>query len=621
MQNGTIKKWVMGVLVATLLSMTWQGVFVRGQQVVRAATNMPTPTPAVSPTATPIKAPKGKLKRTQSTPITSGATHKIYQYTLQRGKDKPVAVVHVFEIDLTNPFVKVDLIMGYKNRLTTRASVLQMAKDSGAVAAMNADFFHMDERGLTSFGGSVQKGQLVTTPNNTRSLSGWYTFGLTKDKKPVIDFYTYASSLTTQSGLSQKIFAVNKEGSPYVAGDGSTTHTYKNRVMMFTSAWAREKRGQIDGLTPSEVLVQNGIVKQISLQKQISGRVPKKAVILSFDGTVAEKWLGGLAPKIKVGDTLAINTTFIPSNPMNPSHVEDFTMMVGGHSILINDGLQMKIPDEMYSGAQGSNYRSRTAIGYNKMMSKLYMVAVNRNDHSAGITLPEMTNIMLQLGCYKAMNLDGGGSTTVVTRPLGEMATSLASKVEFDSMRLVMNGIGVFSTAPKGILKDVTIFGPNTMLIGEQASYRLTGYDTYYNPVTVAAMKPVWSFDANFGQAKKATFQALKSGDTQVTVTAGPIKKSVPLHVIAGSDLVKLEMVTPVKLAKAGQAGEMVVYATTKSGDRKVVPDKALKWSFVGMNASVKAGTFAIKGVYKAAAAGKIVVNYDGFSSSLELQF
>lgn len=35
---------------------------------------------------------------------------------------------------------------------------------------------------------------------------------------------------------------------------------------------------------------------------------------------------------------------------------------------------------------------------------------------SVGMTIPELTNLMLEFGCEDALNLDGGGSTTMVIR-------------------------------------------------------------------------------------------------------------------------------------------------------------------------------------------------------------
>ncbi len=58
----------------------------------------------------------------------------------------------------------------------------------------------------------------------------------------------------------------------------------------------------------------------------------------------------------------------------------------------------------------------RTAIGYGRNGRYLYMVVVDGRQplYSEGITLKELANLMVSLGAQYAMNLDGGGSSTMV---------------------------------------------------------------------------------------------------------------------------------------------------------------------------------------------------------------
>ncbi|GJM73671.1 hypothetical protein HMSSN036_58870 [Paenibacillus macerans] len=46
----------------------------------------------------------------------------------------------VVEVDLTNPYVSLDVMTGKGGQLTTRQSVEGMAKETGAVAGVNGDF-------------------------------------------------------------------------------------------------------------------------------------------------------------------------------------------------------------------------------------------------------------------------------------------------------------------------------------------------------------------------------------------------------------------------------------------------------------------------------------------------
>ena len=65
----------------------------------------------------------------------------------------------------------------------------------------------------------------------------------------------------------------------------------------------------------------------------------------------------------------------------------------------------------------------RTAIGYTKDNDLILVAADGREGSSIGLTLVELANLMKELGCTNAINLDGGGSTVmyvngqIVNRP------------------------------------------------------------------------------------------------------------------------------------------------------------------------------------------------------------
>ncbi len=60
----------------------------------------------------------------------------------------------------------------------------------------------------------------------------------------------------------------------------------------------------------------------------------------------------------------------------------------------------------------------RTAAGYNAAKDTLTLVTVDgrQTNHSMGMSLYELSKLMKMLGCTDAINLDGGGSTSMVIR-------------------------------------------------------------------------------------------------------------------------------------------------------------------------------------------------------------
>jgi len=65
-------------------------------------------------------------------------------------------------------------------------------------------------------------------------------------------------------------------------------------------------------------------------------------------------------------------------------------------------------------GAHCSARHPRTAVGINAANTKAFLVTVDgRSDQADGMTCDELSEVMKQLGCDDALNMDGGGSTTM----------------------------------------------------------------------------------------------------------------------------------------------------------------------------------------------------------------
>lgn len=82
---------------------------------------------------------------------------------------------------------------------------------------------------------------------------------------------------------------------------------------------------------------------------------------------------------------------------------------ISGESMLVMGG--QVIPE-----LNAVDLHPRSAVGYSRNGRYLYLVVVDgRQPHySEGMTLQELADFMIQLGAQYAMNLDGGGSSTLV---------------------------------------------------------------------------------------------------------------------------------------------------------------------------------------------------------------
>jgi hypothetical protein len=85
---------------------------------------------------------------------------------------------------------------------------------------------------------------------------------------------------------------------------------------------------------------------------------------------------------------------------------------LAGRELIVKDNQALEMP------ADGDHDRffPRTVIATDRQRQTLWLVLVDgrQPDYSEGMTLPEMSQFLIGLGADRALNLDGGGSTTLV---------------------------------------------------------------------------------------------------------------------------------------------------------------------------------------------------------------
>jgi hypothetical protein len=90
---------------------------------------------------------------------------------------------------------------------------------------------------------------------------------------------------------------------------------------------------------------------------------------------------------------------------------------LGGGPMLVREGeVRLTYNEEVFfgSGINGSTFQPRTAVGFTESGELLLLVVDGRQAASRGVTLHELAGILIDLGAVEAINLDGGGSSTMV---------------------------------------------------------------------------------------------------------------------------------------------------------------------------------------------------------------
>jgi hypothetical protein len=86
---------------------------------------------------------------------------------------------------------------------------------------------------------------------------------------------------------------------------------------------------------------------------------------------------------------------------------DDADQIVTGSELLVTDG---KV------STKGTDRAPRTAVGIDRAGKTLFLVVVDGRDveYSTGLASHELAAELITLGCYRALMLDGGGSSTMV---------------------------------------------------------------------------------------------------------------------------------------------------------------------------------------------------------------
>lgn len=171
--------------------------------------------------------------------------------------------------------------------------------------------------------------------------------------------------------------------------------------------------------------------------------------------------------------------------------------VVGGRPLIVKDGARI-----VFDNCTGFCARNpRTAVGFNE--DTLYLVVVDgRSASSVGMSLNELGQLMVDLGATRALNLDGGGSSTMYVKKEGGVQNSPSDGIQ----RVVANHLGVCVVPPLGTVQgyirqddiydtDAGLAGIEVSLSTEQST--LTDDSGFYKIEDVPRGDVVVTADAN----------------------------------------------------------------------------------------------------------------------------
>lgn len=317
-------------------------------------------------------------------------------------KDEGPQSIHVLKVKLDRPGWRWTTGLG-DGRIYGLATTPVIAKASAAtlqgrlLAAINGDFFAIargnyqgDPAGL-----QIMEREIVGSPANRGCVwfdaTGKPNVGLVKSRLRV----TWSDD-TTETPISLNEGRGDKEAvlyTPVMANNpkDATNYEYSTRTIDGRELLLEP----IDDNTWQPFQIGKAYRGKVaSIREGGNSPITKNSVILSL----GPKLLSDV-PTVKVGDTLTMKLETEPN-------LTGSTNAIGGGERLLANG-------EIATDGKSKDRHPRSIIGWNTEFLFLVVVDGRAPKVAIGMTYFELANLAKDLGCTEALNLDGGGSSTL----------------------------------------------------------------------------------------------------------------------------------------------------------------------------------------------------------------
>lgn len=384
--------------------------------------------PESLPDFSPTRFKEDTLKVESEEALGDGVNHLTYTFNLNN--DRKVAA-HILEVDLT----KASLETNYAESgiATPYDQMIDYEEKSGkkAMAVVNADFF------ATGSGISVnaygKDNLIIKASHNDNGIydheevgadvpaSMPMLIGISGDTakiSPIIQ--SENKEEVVKSKLSNIIVYLDENGKEVELKDKVITNasglTGSNNYLLVTEnqRLSLKKDQQIIKIKceSNDSVITNGIVSQVATQKLDGNRTISDCDEYFY--VISNQTLN-----IKTGTKLGFSLNSADDT------FKFYSTIIGGRQSLVENGeIPSTVTEENTNGAQNTNI-PRTSVGvideHNLILCSIESLRYNSNNSveendTYGVNLPELAEFLRYIGCYDAMNFDGGGSTQLITK-------------------------------------------------------------------------------------------------------------------------------------------------------------------------------------------------------------
>lgn len=264
----------------------------------------------------------------------------------------------------------------------------------GALAAINGGYYRMkgllagDSQGVLQIDGAV-----LSEPDRGRGAVGFFENGGVTQS--VFGRLTFAGAVVLEDGTEVAIDGINRPRKP-------------SEIVLYTSEFHRTTLTAPGGV---EVAIDGGRIAGIR-ENEGSTEIPCGGSVVS----IGPERIAEVAPRLRRGSSATVKIKLISLLPDPEGRWDRAEGILGGGPLLLWQGRRLEEPEkESISTVFFRARHPRTAAGVRADGTLVFVTVDGRRPGvSVGMSIPELTDLMVRLGCVSAVNLDGGGSTTMV---------------------------------------------------------------------------------------------------------------------------------------------------------------------------------------------------------------
>ncbi|NLP00116.1 MAG: hypothetical protein GX386_07475 [Clostridiaceae bacterium] len=294
------------------------------------------------------------------------------------------------------------VLAAYGNSVSSRVTLSSMSKIEeqkqgiSIIGGINGDFYYL-ENGVP-IGLLVQNGRLISYSNTK-----WNAVGFNQDGTVIIDMPNFEMYYT----LNGKKFTFGNFNKPQ---NDWGPYLYSSDFGPNTGSTVPSLEAVLD-ITEGDLKIGGTVKAVISAIKINAKATPIGENQLVLSARNGKTGFSSMAD-FRIGDELVFRFNDPENKWIN------VTQAVGGDTILINNGV-------VTSGLSSSNYNPVTAVGVKANGEVVFYQVDGRSTSSQGVSSAEVAQFLHKLGCVKALQLDGGGSSAIIARMPGHSSPGL----------------------------------------------------------------------------------------------------------------------------------------------------------------------------------------------------